>query len=150
MTTDQQLTSITPIINDLLEVKGCPKLPEWVDLEDMYILGDEATDGGYEGGTRNPPAVLNEVCMWTMGKVVPWVQILIDDISITLPYADHVIGGETRFRCRVILDIHNWDSVHAPIVVDESSFILAILALLRAIHGVVCGKGGEDERASNG
>ena len=129
MTTEQTLTYITPLINDLIAA-GCPPLPEWCILTPhAYRIYGPVWKHDCDGSVENSDAVLAAVTTWVMGEVVPWDNDAFDEAHVTYQEYEGVFAWE-------VLDERADKTIRGV----EIKYSAAVLALLRAIHGVVCGE----------
>ena len=143
MTTEQTLDDIAPLIKDLIAA-GCPPLPEWVWSVDNWEIAEhpysspapwDQDDG--PNSIHNSEAVLSAVTTWVMGEVVPWAHY--EHMNPNEPYepACPYYTVTRTFKGKWLLapspNRYSRNEEHA-------SHIPAVLALLRALHGVVCGE----------
>jgi hypothetical protein len=63
METENFIDQARPLIVYLRGIEGCPRLPDWVDLNG-YI--EDNNPDNRRRYAWNPPAVTSEICMWVM------------------------------------------------------------------------------------
>ena len=130
MTTEQTLTDINPLINDLIAA-GCPPLPEWCILTPhAYRIYGPVWKHDCDGSVENPDAVLDAVTAWAIGIVRPWV------LEQGHGYPAYLLDPDGEGFITGML-MPDGEERHTNTTKDPAS---AILALLRAIRGVVCGE----------
>ena len=128
MTPEAQLAAITPIIHKLLEVEGCPPLPDgifWSVCDQRYYLIARTFDNKEVILPADSP-IISAINDWVMGAVVPWAAAR----GIYVRYGIHETqSGEL---------VYSW-ACHTCNRGKDRGYSLSTLALLRAICGVVCG-----------
>ena len=110
----------------ILVAAGCPKPPEWVDLEDGRLFGVREKTQKYttRASISIPEAVTAALESWVMGVVVPWAE---NQHGVEI--------GSSRVRTVDMEKAYRFTVNYS--IITETDYSAAVVALTVAICGVV-------------